>query len=75
MLAYVGLASSKGEARRLVQQGGIYVNDERITDIDYVLTDNDIRDGSVMIRKGKKVYFRIGGRGLAPACVLPAETV
>jgi len=59
LLTYVGLASSKGEARRLVQQGGIYVNDERITDIDHTLTENDIRDGAVMIRKGKKVYFRI----------------
>lgn len=59
MLAHVGLASSKGEARRLVQQGGIYVNDERISDIGHMLTDDDIQDGAVMIRKGKKVYFRI----------------
>ena len=63
MLAHVGLASSKGEARRLVQQGGIYVNDERISDIGHMLTENDIRDGAVMIRKGKKVYFRITVEG------------
>ena len=63
MLAHVGLASSKGEARRLVQQGGIYVNDERISDIGRSLSESDIQDGAVMIRKGKKVYFRIQIKG------------
>jgi tyrosyl-tRNA synthetase len=63
LLAHVGLAPSKGEARRLVNQGGIYVNDERISDIGHMLTDSDIREGAVMIRKGKKVYFRIQVEG------------
>jgi len=63
MLTHVGLASSKGEARRLVQQGGIYVNDERVTDIGHTLSEKDIQDGSVLIRKGKKKYFRITVEG------------
>lgn len=63
LLAYVGLASSKGEARRLVEQGGVYVNDGRIADIGHTLSGNDVRDGAVMIRKGKKVYFRIRVEG------------
>jgi tyrosyl-tRNA synthetase len=59
MLLLLGLISSKGEGRRLVQQGGIYINDERIDSIDYTLGDSDLEDGSLMIRKGKKVYHKL----------------
>ncbi|HHY83592.1 MAG TPA: tyrosine--tRNA ligase [Clostridiales bacterium] len=59
LLYLVKLIPSKGEGRRLIQQGGIYVNDERIDSIDHVLTDADLKDGSLMIRKGKKVYYKV----------------
>ena len=59
MLFLLGLISSKGEGRRLVQQGGIYINDERIDSIDYALGGTDFIDGSLMIRKGKKVYHKL----------------
>jgi tyrosyl-tRNA synthetase len=59
MLLLLGLISSNGEGRRLVQQGGIYINDERIDSIDYTLGDSDLEDGSLMIRKGKKVYHKL----------------
>lgn len=59
MLYLLKLVPSKGEARRLVKQGGIYVNDERIQSIDHALTENDLQDGSLMIRKGKKVYHKV----------------
>lgn len=59
MLLLLGLIPSKGEGRRLIQQGGIYVNDVRISNIDHSLTSDDLTDGSLMIRKGKKVYHRL----------------
>ena len=59
MLLLLGLIPSKGEGRRLIQQGGIYVNDVRISSIDHSLTSDDLTDGSLMIRKGKKVYHRL----------------
>ncbi|HOB19808.1 MAG TPA: tyrosine--tRNA ligase, partial [Candidatus Atribacteria bacterium] len=59
ILLLLGLIPSKGEGRRLIQQGGIYVNDERIDDIGHTLADNDLKDGSLMIRKGKKVYHKV----------------
>ncbi len=59
MLSLLELIASKGEGRRLIQQGGIYINDERIDSIDYTLDDSDFKDGSLMIRKGKKVYHKL----------------
>jgi tyrosyl-tRNA synthetase len=52
-----GLAKSKGEARRTVQQGGAYVNNRRITDANAMLTPSDLASESVMVlRSGKKRY-------------------
>ena len=59
ILAAVGLASSKGEARRLIQQGGISLNDKKIADITYTVADEDVNDGSFILRKGKKVYIKV----------------
>jgi len=54
-----GLCSSKGEARRLITQGGAYVNDEKVVDIDAVL-DRAVTagHGEIVLRAGKKRYFR-----------------
>jgi len=54
------LIPSKGEGRRLIEQGGVSVNDEKITDTAYRLTADAIREG-VVIKKGKKVYHRVIG--------------
>ena len=51
------LAASNGEARRLVQQGGVYVNDEKITDVSFFV-DADALKAGVKIRKGKKVFHK-----------------
>ena len=51
------LAGSNGEARRLVQQGGVFVNDEKVPDHTYAVTDAMLKDG-VKIRKGKKVFHK-----------------
>lgn len=54
-----GLCKSKGEARRLLQQGGIYVNDERINDEEMALTPEHLVDGGILLRAGKKRYHRL----------------
>ncbi len=54
-----GLAASKGEARRLVQQGGVSVNDQKVTDPAATLSAADFADGAAVIKKGKKVYHKI----------------
>lgn len=56
-LVAVGLAKSKSEARRAIEQGGVYVNEERVTDSARALGDGDWLAGrSVLLRKGKKDY-------------------
>jgi len=54
-----GLTESKGDARRLVQQGGAYVNDVVIADAQARVSAADLRDGAVMLRAGKKKYHRV----------------
>jgi len=51
------LAASNGEARRLVQQGGVFVNDEKVPDHTFAVTADALKDG-VKIRKGKKVFHK-----------------
>ena len=51
------LAPSKSEARRLVQQGGVFANDEKVTSIDVRFTAEQLKTG-VKLRKGKKVYHK-----------------
>jgi len=53
------LAPSKGEARRLVQQGGVMVNEEKITAFDRTFTVADIQAGDFIIKKGKKTFHRV----------------
>ena len=59
VMVTAGLAASKGEARRLVQQGGVSVNDAKVTDPTATLSDADFADGAAIIKKGKKVYHKI----------------
>ncbi|MGN1059461.1 MAG: tyrosine--tRNA ligase [Clostridia bacterium] len=56
-----GLIASKGEGRRLIEQGGVSVDDERVSDVTCRLTAEALRQG-VVIKKGKKVYHRIIGQ-------------
>jgi tyrosyl-tRNA synthetase len=51
-----GLAQSKGEARRLIKQGGIYVNNRRVVQEDQKLQPEDWRGSRLLLRKGKKDY-------------------
>ncbi len=60
LLAESGVASSKGDARRSVEGGGIYLNNERATDIDQRVTINDTIEGRfAVLRKGKKNYHLV----------------
>ena len=54
-----GMAPSKGQARTLINQGGITLNDEKVSDVNYVLSDKDFKDGYAILRKGKKVYHKL----------------
>ena len=58
LLVKCGLCATKSEARRLVQQGGVSVNDAKVTDIDLVLGCEQFTGDGVIIKKGKKVYHR-----------------
>ncbi len=58
LLVKCGLAPSKGEARRLVQQGGVSVCGEKVTDIGQKIICSDCCGEGVVIRKGKKVYHK-----------------
>jgi tyrosyl-tRNA synthetase len=55
----VGLSDSRGSARRLIEQGGGYVNGQRLKSFDEVVTDKDLKDGQIVLRAGKKRYHRI----------------
>ncbi len=54
-----GLCASRGEARRLIRQGGAYVNDRRLDSIETRIGDDDVRDGMMLLRAGKKRYHRV----------------
>ena len=58
LLSLTGLVPSKGEARRLIQQGGIAVDDVKITDVKAELAKEDFAKGYVVIKKGKKVFHK-----------------
>lgn len=59
LLVETKLTPSKGEARRMIQQKGIYLNDVAIEDVYYMLTEKDFSNGEAFLRKGKKVHHRL----------------
>jgi tyrosyl-tRNA synthetase len=59
ILATTGIVPSKSEGRRLIQQGGLYIGDTKVTDFDLLLTNDLFENNGLLIRKGKKNYHRI----------------
>ncbi len=59
LLAVSGLAPSKGEGRRLVQQGGVSIDGNKVDDIAYMITEEIFNDGKIVVKKGKKVFMKI----------------
>ncbi|MBO5908648.1 MAG: tyrosine--tRNA ligase, partial [Clostridia bacterium] len=57
MMVKAGLAASKGEGRRLIQQGGVAVNGEKVGDPSTKISSEQLSDGLV-IKKGKKVFHK-----------------
>jgi tyrosyl-tRNA synthetase len=58
-----GLASSGGAARRLIEQGGAYVNGQRIDSFDFLISDQDLNDANaIILRSGKKRFHKIKSR-------------
>ncbi len=57
LMVSCGLAASNGEARRLVQQGGVFLNGDKVPGADAAVTEDQLRAGAVL-RKGKKVFHK-----------------
>lgn len=53
------IAPSKGQARTLIMQGGITLNDNKVTDVNYVLSEDDFKDQFAIIKKGKKIFYKL----------------
>ncbi len=53
------IAPSKGQAKTLIAQGGISLNDKKIEDINYKLNDEDFKEGYAILKKGKKVFHKL----------------
>ena len=54
-----GIAPSKSQAKTLVLQNGISLNDKIISDTGYILSDNDFKDGYAILKKGKKIFYKL----------------
>lgn len=59
LLVLTKLVPSKGEGRRLIQQGGISIDDIKVTDPQLTVKVNDAKEGYIIIKKGKKVFHRV----------------
>ncbi len=59
LLVLSGLASSNGAARKLIQQGGAYMNGVRMDNQDQEITSSDFKDGAIVLRAGKKRYHKL----------------
>lgn len=59
LLMACGLTKSKGEGRKLIQGGGVSLNGEKVTDVFMPVTQDNLEDGSLIIKKGKKVFHRV----------------
>ena len=58
LMVAVGLSASKGEARRLIQQGGVMLDGEKVTDPQLTVSSEQLQKG-IILKKGKKVYQRV----------------
>ena len=59
LVAKVGLCKSNGEARKTMQAGGLYLGDEKVTDVDFRVTPEMLEGEGLLIRKGKKSYHKL----------------
>ena len=59
LMTELGLIKTNSEGRRLIQQGGVSIDDEKINDPKLEITKDSFKDGEIIIRKGKKVYHKV----------------
>ena len=59
VIAETKIVPSKAEGRRLIQQGGLSLNGEKVTEVARIFTEEDIQDGAALIKRGKKNYTKI----------------
>lgn len=59
LLSKCGLIKSNGEGRRLIADGGVYLNNERVAEHTRTISEADFTDGRLLLRKGKKVYHQV----------------
>jgi len=59
LMVKTGLADSKNAARRLIQQGGAYLNNQAVGDPNFVVKEDSLENGVLLLRQGKKKYHRI----------------
>ena len=58
-LVLTNIAPSKGQAKTLIAQGGVILNDVKVEDIGYRLSEEDFKEGYAILKKGKKVYHKL----------------
>ncbi|TCO74418.1 tyrosine--tRNA ligase [Marinisporobacter balticus] len=59
LLTKTNLIPSRSEGRRLIQQGGLSIDGEKITDLKHKIQEADFKEGTLMIKKGKKIYHQV----------------
>ena len=59
LLVNMELVSSKSEGRRLMEQNGISINQEKENNVNRIITKDDFKDGFIIVQKGKKVFLKI----------------
>ena len=59
LLVETKLVSSKSEARRLIEQNGISLNQEKVKSTEQLVTSNDLNDNSIVLQKGKKIFLKV----------------
>jgi len=59
VMVKTGLSKSRGEARRVIEQGGLTLNDEKVTEVAKLISKAELENGAIIIKKGKKSFHKI----------------
>lgn len=59
LISMTQFIKSKSETKRLIQQGGIYVNSKKIENIEYLITKGELQGNFIILKKGKKNYLKV----------------
>lgn len=59
LMVKINMAKSKSEVRRLLEQGGIYLNENRVEENPKIVTESDVKDDEMILRRGKKNYMKV----------------